>query len=58
VLEAGESFVLDRNGRALLTPIGKANICIAHESSTQTCQSRAKEERGRSVFSPVHPLLA
>jgi hypothetical protein len=34
VLEPGESFVLDRHGPALLTPLGKAGVCIQRPKKT------------------------
>jgi hypothetical protein len=38
VLEAGQSFVLDRNGIALLTPLGKADICVEHDAGRHAVQ--------------------
>ncbi len=50
VLQAGESIVLDRNGLALLSPLGDAHVSVA------LCAGRAAPRHG--VVAPLPPVTA
>lgn len=48
VLKSGQSFVMDRNGVALLTPLDKADICVSYTPAADNTRSQAA---GRQVVS-------
>ncbi|MEN3364033.1 MAG: hypothetical protein V7606_1307 [Burkholderiales bacterium] len=45
VLHAGESFVLDRDGAAMLWPLGDTSICIAKDGIPCAAQDALPAER-------------
>lgn len=58
VLEAGQSFVLDRNTTALLSPLPEAQVSLKPGSCRQTAQRRAGQARPSRVFSALRGLPA
>jgi hypothetical protein len=58
VLEAGQEFILDRNGLALLTSLGETNICVAYGANRCTTRSHATEGKVKPEFSPALPSFA
>ena len=58
VLEAGQSFVLDRSTTALLSPMPEAQVLLERGDCRQTVPRRAARARPSRVFSALRGLPA
>jgi hypothetical protein len=58
VLKAGESFMLDRPGSALVAPLGEAKLCFKRENARRSESVRKVLTRLLPSFSAARALFA
>jgi hypothetical protein len=58
VLNPGEEFVLDRNGAALLWPLGDTEICIARDRVGCATQAHPQDAMPEKTVSAEHATFA
>lgn len=58
VLKAGDSFVLDRQGAALISPLGEARLSLKRESANLSDKARKTLSKFLPSFSAARGLFA
>ena len=58
VLKAGDTFVLDRKGSTLVSPLGDAKLCLKRDSVNRSEKTRKTLSKFLPSFSAARSLFA